>query len=293
MKDINTFCKQIKKTMTKNKKDYHDIDDLNIETVYINNIEQKCLVIKEINGISLTFNLDEYFNIFKNNNISIDLITEEIFRKYIKYRSNYKPIMNSLLSKKKIIENTRIVLVNKDKNIKYFKKNNIVFIEKGDFLIEFRYFLKTFKDGSDDEISFVIKENVIIEAEISTEELLRNAYKKLINESINYFKYNIASLSNDSKTFGASLILREDILKQICLKMNVEEIIIIPCSIHNCMILSANEYSGNELEKILREMNKTLISPDEVLSNYIHYYKKSELFYYRENEKIVINLQEF
>ena len=54
-----------------------------------------------------------------------------------------------------------------------------------------------------------------------------------------------------------------------------QDFFIIPCSIHECLILSkqdAGDYSAEDMHNLIRNMNQTELSKDEILSDYPFFY---------------------
>ena len=74
------------------------------------------------------------------------------------------------------------------------------------------------------------------------------------------------ALSNEQKTYGASVILYPGMLSSIAKKLQ-QDFDIIPCSIHECLILSkrdanAKDHSAEDLHNLIKDMNQTGLSPD-------------------------------
>ena len=82
-------------------------------------------------------------------------------------------------------------------------------------------------------------------------------------------------LTNRTQMLGASAIFYPGLLREISTRLR-EDIIIIPSSIHEVLLLSmsyASVIGMEELGDIVREVNQNVVSPKEVLSNSIYYYE--------------------
>ena len=81
-------------------------------------------------------------------------------------------------------------------------------------------------------------------------------------------------LCNEKKLHGAAVILYPEVLPSIAKKLQ-QDFYIIPSSIHECLILSkqdAQDNSAEDLHNLIRCMNQTELSHDEILSDYPFYY---------------------
>lgn len=80
-------------------------------------------------------------------------------------------------------------------------------------------------------------------------------------------------LTNSSKIYGAAEILNHDVLDEMCNVMKVDEIFILPSSVHEVIIVPNDGNSDKEgLTQIVREVNETQLAPDEFLSDHVYVY---------------------
>ena len=49
---------------------------------------------------------------------------------------------------------------------------------------------------------------------------------------------------------------------------------VLPSSIHECLILPAEGFSGSQLRSMVREINETRLPPQEVLSDQVYFYDR-------------------
>jgi hypothetical protein len=84
-------------------------------------------------------------------------------------------------------------------------------------------------------------------------------------------------MSNSRKVNGASCLLFKDKLRDFSEKIGTD-LIILPSSVHECLLIPA--FKGKEdcesFITMVREVNETQVSPDEVLSDCIYYYDREK-----------------
>ena len=77
-------------------------------------------------------------------------------------------------------------------------------------------------------------------------------------------------LTNSSKLFGASELLKKDILHNIAEKLQ-DNLIILPSSTHELIILSEKDAPSEEkAADMVKDINATCLAPDEVLSDHVY-----------------------
>lgn len=87
-------------------------------------------------------------------------------------------------------------------------------------------------------------------------------------------------LTNRYRTNGASVILYENLLAEISEHFG-KDLIILPSSIHEVLLLPTDTLEENELTQytaMVREVNETQLSDDEILSDHVYYYSRSNRF---------------
>ena len=83
-------------------------------------------------------------------------------------------------------------------------------------------------------------------------------------------------LSNKSKAYGAAMIARADVLKSIGDKLG-EDYYVLPSSIHETLIVPvSNGATVEELNNMVKEVNETVVSPQEKLSDHVQYYDREK-----------------
>lgn len=81
-------------------------------------------------------------------------------------------------------------------------------------------------------------------------------------------------LTNVKMFFGAACMFYPRVLASIGNAVQ-DDFYILPSSIHECIILPASsDYTREELEKIVCEVNVTQVPEQEILSNHVYFYQK-------------------
>ena len=88
-----------------------------------------------------------------------------------------------------------------------------------------------------------------------------------------YKESNLWILGNEKQMFGASAILYHGVMKEVAKIMNVEDIVILPSSVHECILLPLlKDYDFNYLRELISFVNNTQIEPEERLSYSVYRY---------------------
>ena len=79
----------------------------------------------------------------------------------------------------------------------------------------------------------------------------------------------IGVISNENRSLGASAILDTEALKGYCKARNISKLIIIPSSIHECLLIDANTISTEEASAMVTDVNATQVDPCEQLADHV------------------------
>ena len=83
-------------------------------------------------------------------------------------------------------------------------------------------------------------------------------------------------LTHTNKQFGAASILYDESLESI-LSVCDRSFYLMPSSIHEWIVIFENSENNKEmLDEFLRDVNKTQVSAEELLSNHVYYYDKEQ-----------------
>lgn len=81
-------------------------------------------------------------------------------------------------------------------------------------------------------------------------------------------------LSNEQRYYGAACLLYKDVLKKFAQEQG-SDIYILPSSVHETILLPDRGIENpDELRRMVREVNDTQLSPEEVLSDSVYYYDR-------------------
>ncbi len=81
-------------------------------------------------------------------------------------------------------------------------------------------------------------------------------------------------LTNTAGIFGAATLLYEGVLAEQAERLE-SDLYIIPCSVHEVILIPAGQSLDlTELHRIIREVNATSVSAEEVLSDHMYLYQR-------------------
>lgn len=85
-------------------------------------------------------------------------------------------------------------------------------------------------------------------------------------------------LTNRNHFFGASLIVKEEVLDKAMERMNTDRIIILPSSIHEVMVVNAKDVEADiaSFREMVKAVNDTEVKPSEILSYNVYTYNKKD-----------------
>lgn len=100
-------------------------------------------------------------------------------------------------------------------------------------------------------------------------------------EEIGELDINLYILTNESRIHGATMMLRESLLKELTEKFN-SDLVIIPSSIHELLLVPTNDsyiFDKNIFDNMVREVNESQVDPVEILSDHIYLYSRDGGWY--------------
>lgn len=127
----------------------------------------------------------------------------------------------------------------------------------------------------------------------SIHDLMRNPFipSKMTNylsqDSISMEEGDMYILTNTKNINGAAAILYPDLLKSICEKARANELMILPSSIHETLIVKKND-SFKDLAELVQTVNQSQVLPEEILSNGVFQYLYEDdciIFHESKNEE--------
>lgn len=94
--------------------------------------------------------------------------------------------------------------------------------------------------------------------------------------SVKQSSYPLFVLSSKNHLYGASCILYQDLLYTLAQKADMD-FYILPSSIHEVILIpTQDDRSFKELSAMVKEINQSEVSPEDVLSNHAYYYSKEK-----------------
>ena len=193
------------------------------------------------------------------------------------------------------LENVYPTLVPRQGNEAYLE--NIPYIPFEDLAITFRISVDEIggtmlvNDQMLDRLAVSVEElkEAALQGAVFTESILLMDMKECINsmmsddyepsEDISNVKdsdFPMIIISNKNKTYGAGSILSSDAMEKVSQALE-DDFYILPSSVHECIATPAQDRSReDELRDMVREINKTQVLPEEVLSNQVYFYDSRE-----------------
>lgn len=131
-----------------------------------------------------------------------------------------------------------------------------------------------FREVSEDEIFaralLNAKENILVE---DMAKMLANMIGCDISELPDMGETKMIVVTNKEKVNGAVAICDKELLSNIAREYN-SNLVILPSSIHECIIHIDNDPNMETYSNMVREVNETQVEPEEVLSNHAYFFNK-------------------
>ncbi len=253
---------------------------------------------KECN-ISPTIYLNYYFEEYKKGK-SVDELAGEILDQYKKFELHEDFDVSQFVDYEKCKDNICFKLINFEKNKKLL--DDVPFIDCSELAIVFYDLINS---NSLETSSILIRNSHLKHWDKSVGDLMSVASKntprllgtnmKNLNALVSEMLENNSGikinnntdedifagdspmyvLTNKSKLYGAACILQKDILDDFCNQQDVNDFYIIPSSIHEVLLLPKNnEYDDKYLSEMIKEVNSTELSVEDVLADRVFVYDR-------------------
>ena len=122
-----------------------------------------------------------------------------------------------------------------------------------------------------ENMGYKIKPNMF--KEVNEDEIFKKALSNAKENIVIKDIYNMLVITNKSGMNGAIGICDIESLINISKKYN-SNLVILPSSIHECIIHVDNEPDMEMYSNMVREVNETQVAPEEVLSNHAYFFNK-------------------
>ncbi len=252
-----------------------------------NGVKYHAVIIrKKEDTVAPTIYIDNWFEEFKNGRVLMSIV-KEIIDIYKEHTPAGNVDMDFFGDFSKVNDKLFFKLVNYDKNESFLEEVPYRQFEDLALVPLCRVVNEYLGSGV-----IVIKNEHLRAWEISSEELWENVMENAAHvtpytvESIleclggefggdipDDPECNMYVISNKEKTYGASAFLYPGVLKHVSKKLN-DNLIIIPSSIHEVIVIpgSSDIVDNQRLISMVKEVNSTVVSNEEILSDNIYYY---------------------
>lgn len=246
--------------------------------VYKNGVKLEAIVIKDNSRITPTIYTEPIFSHAE----SIKQAADMVERIYLENKSVDFDI-NQLTDKDFIIEHVRIGLEHKNEHLVALSRET-----EYDGLMQYLYITSELSDET--RWSVRITEQLAETAALDVDELWAAAEKNTFSDITITSMYQVLAemgmldadcsdaflsdsfmyiISNHSRQKGASAILNKQLLQQFADEHNCKKLVILPSSIHECILIPCDEEVDIEnFDAMVQEVNSTQVAAEEVLLNH-------------------------
>ena len=237
----------------------------------------------EIN-ISATIYLEPYYEVYEDT--GMEYILDRLERVYEENKPEQSFDISKILDYESIKENLRAKLINYELNREFLKEvPHRRFLD----LAIVAYIALEMEEEIEGNATITVKNNLQQTWKVDTEELIDNALENIKGDVVvadmseyvdmslfgNTEKlFDIYVITNRLKLHGAVAMLQKDRLKQFSEELKKETLTILPSSIHECLIINAEDEDKDtdELKEMVKEVNETVVSDQDILSNNVYIY---------------------
>jgi len=166
-------------------------------------------------------------------------------------------------------------VINAEKNKELLTTVPHRMVEGLDLAVVYRILVDVDEDGY---ASTIITNEIADELGKTEEELHHKSNDTVINIlpcEINYISDDFCSVTNERKIAGAYYGFDKEVLAMVSSKMN-NDLYILPSSLHECFILSANYNDEEYIKSAIIDANTSVVPDDEFLSNNLYMYLRNE-----------------
>lgn len=240
----------------------------------------------EIN-ISATIYLEPYYEVYEDT--GMEYIVDRLERVYEENKPEQSFDISKILDYESIKENLRAKLINYELNREFLKEvPHRRFLD----LAIVAYIALEMEEKIEGNATITVKNNLQQTWKVDTEEMIDTALENIKGDVVvadmseymdmslfgNTKKlFDIYVITNRLKLHGAVAMLQKDRLKQFSDELKKETLTILPSSIHECLIINAEDEPKNteELREMVKEVNETVVSDQDILSNNVYIYNRT------------------
>lgn len=271
------------------------LDDVTVKCQPVrknNGVELHGLLFLDKGNISPTIYIDTFYSQYETGRPLADIM-DDIIIMYQDNKSNEVVDISFFTDFEKVKTKIICSLVNYELNEELLK--DIPHYRFLDLVIIFKVYIDSFVDGIATilirnkhlDIWNVSKETLknlaipntprILPYELSNMGTILNELLESEGEDFNELNLEIPMyvLSNKVHMYGAVSLLYEDILKELSNKLN-SDLYILPSSIHELILIPvSSRMDEEEFSQMVKEVNATQLSKDEILSDHVYYYNRA------------------
>lgn len=262
------------------------LEDIEIKKIEIvgnekNNgvIRDELMVQSSHSDYSTFIDLEPFFQRYLNGS-ELEQLLEELSDTYFRHMALPDHHFNMEIEQlDKVRDNIffRVISFNENKD----KLKEWPYIQKLDLALVFKISIKWEQEGI---MSLSVTNYLLEQWHISLEELFNIAMENTVKN----YPYVFTSmgmpdtdqdkmmyvLTNEETINGASVMFYPNILETIGGKLN-KDFYVLPSSIHEVLIVpDSDDIHGSRLQSIVMEVNETVVSQEEILSNHVYLYSR-------------------
>lgn len=254
-------------------------------------------LMQDDSNISPTIYLNPYYDAYENGDTTLGTVIDEVIDTYERNKINRSIDMKFFLNYETVRSRIIFKLINTEKNRELLR--DVPYIPFHDLSIVFQCLVSEERFGNASILIHNVhlqlwKVNVreLYECALENTPLLQGyeladmntvleemkALGGIDDEEIEDMQQEVPMyvLSNKSRINGASCILYKDILKDFAMVVD-KDLYVLPSSIHEVILLpSDGTQESEQLKEMVREINQSQVEKEEVLSDSVYYYRRSD-----------------
>lgn len=254
-------------------------------------------LMQDDSNISPTIYLNPYYDAYENGDTTLGTVIDEVIDTYERNKINRSIDMKFFLNYETVRSRIIFKLINTEKNRELLR--DVPYIPFHDLSIVFQCLVSEERFGN----ASILIHNVHLQLwKVNARELYECALENMPllqgyeladmntvleemkalggidDEEIEDMQQEVPMyvLSNKSRINGASCILYKDILKDFAMVVD-KDLYVLPSSIHEVILLpSDGTQESEQLKEMVREINQSQVEKEEVLSDSVYYYRRSD-----------------
>ena len=254
-------------------------------------------LMQDDSNISPTIYLNPYYDAYENGDTTLGTVIDEVIDTYERNKINRSSDRRFFMNYESVRSRIIFKLINTEKNRELLR--DVPYIPFHDLSIVFQCLVSEERFGN----ASILIHNVHLQLwKVNARELYECALENtpllqgyeladmntvleemkalggIDDEEIEDMQQEVPMyvLSNKSRINGASCILYKDILKDFAMVVD-KDLYVLPSSIHEVILLpSDGTQESEQLKEMVREINQSQVEKEEVLSDSVYYYRRSD-----------------